>query len=155
MVWRSVTPAQAAAKLKLADANATARMGALLAGDLAQVVPRPPRNARGDREPAFRGGEGALLLSYVRTGSERVELRLTDQRIERLVFRPVDAVSPLAPMILAEGVGAVRLRFRLKGEWLDRWQQSNRATLPQAVELTITRPGEAALTRLFMVGAGA
>ncbi len=147
--------AQATAKSRLADANATARMSALLAADLAQAVPRPPRNDRGDREPAFRGGEGSLLLSYVRAGTERIELRLTDQRIERISFRPVDGATPLSPMVMAQGVGAVRLRFRLKGEWLDRWQQSNRATMPQAVEMTINRPGEAPLTRLFLVGTGA
>ncbi len=157
--------AQESAKVRLADAGATARISALLTGDLLQAVPRLTRNTRGDREPVFRGGEGSLVLAYVRggwanaegagrSGLQRVELQLNDGRLERVVRPLVDGAAPLPPVVLAEGIGNARLRFRVKGEWLDRWQPSNVQAMPQAVELTITRAGEAPLTRLFLVGVG-
>jgi general secretion pathway protein J len=154
--------AQASAKLRLADVAATERMGALLTADLLQAVPRISRNTRGDAEPAFRGGEGALLLSYVRSGAgggdrsalQRVELRLEQGRIERVARAHVDGALALSPMILAENVARVELRFREKGEWQDRWASTKAEALPQAIELRVTRKGEAPVTRLFLVGVG-
>ncbi len=148
--------AQEAASLKLADAATTERIGALLAADLLQAVPRVTRNARGDVEPAFRGGEGVLLLSYVRGGSrvQRVELRFEDRAVARVVFTAPDGGVGLPAQALAAGVQNARVRFREKGEWQDRWQSSRAAALPDAVELTVARNGEAPVTRLFLIGAG-
>lgn len=154
--------AQVAAKERLADVAATERMGALLAGDLLQAVPRISRNTRGDNEAAFRGGEGALLLSYVRGGAgsgegsalQRVELRLNQRRIERIARARVDGAPFKPPMVLATDVTRVQLRFREKGEWQDRWASTKPEALPNAIELRITRKGEAPLTRLFLVGVG-
>ncbi len=157
--------AQETAKLRLTDAAATARMSALLTSDLLQAVPRLTRNMRGDTEPAFRGGEGSLVLAYVRggwsnpdgaarSGLQRVEWQLKDQQLNRVVRPLVDGAAPLASTVLADRVRSTRLRFRAKGEWLDRWQPSDGQAMPQVVEITITRANEAPLTRMFLVGVG-
>ena len=158
--------AQEVAKARLADVAATSRLDALLTDDLLQAVPRVTRNTRGDSEPSFRGGEGALLLAYVRggwanmgdaprSGLQRVELRFADGRLERIVRPMLDGATPLPPVTLADDVKVARVRFFEKGEWQERWQSAKPEAMPRAIELTVARNGEAPLTRLFLMGTGA
>ncbi len=84
---------------------------------------------------------------------QRVEYWWRDGRIERVGYAVADGGEPPEPATLFDHVTDVQLRYRApKGEWLDVWQQQPNQ-LPVAVELVITRAGEAPLTVRFLVGA--
>ncbi|MEK6637477.1 MAG: type II secretion system minor pseudopilin GspJ [Pseudomonadota bacterium] len=159
------TQAQAVTAQRLEGVAAERRLTAILTNDLAQAVARISRDLTGAPEPAFRGGQGPVLLRYVhagransgdaaRSGIQRVEWRLNQARLERITRPLVDGASDAEPTIMAENVERVALRFRNEGVWLADWAPSDPLELPEAVELTITRKGVAPLTRLFLAGAG-
>lgn len=159
------TQAQAVTAERLEGVAAERRLTAILTNDLAQAVARVSRDITGAPEPAFRGGQGAVLLRYVRSGwsnssdavrsdVQRVEWRLNQTKLERVTRPLVDGAADAEPIIMAENVERVALRFRNEGAWQSDWAPSDPLELPEAVELTITRKGEAPLTRLFLAGAG-
>ena len=141
------------------------RTGALLNADLALAAPRIHRNGEGQPVPAFAGGDGSggLLLAFVRRGQEderafrsslqRVEYRLRDGRLERWRYDAVDGEGHAVAMPLLEGVRRVRLRYRDRdGGWRDRWDPTDPARLPVAVELVSDGEGQGPLRPLFLVG---
>jgi general secretion pathway protein J len=141
------------------------RTGALLNADLAQAAPRIHRNAYGEPVAAFTGGNGgeALLLAFVRRGWEddstfrsslqRVEYRLRDGRLERWRYDAVDGAGRAVAMPLLEGVRRVQLRYRDRdGSWRDRWDPTDPARLPVAVELVSDSDGQGVVRQLFLVG---
>jgi len=143
---------------------ATVRTRALLTADLAQAAPRPYRRSDRSPAPAF-GGEDGALLALVRRGwanedgrprasLQRVEYRLVDGRLERVAYPHVDGAAPGPAAVLLTGVRSVRLRYRDRGEWRERWDPARPDALPQAVEAVIAIEGAPELRQLFLVGAG-
>lgn len=141
------------------------RTGALLNADLAQAAPRVHRNGDGQPVAAFTGGNGrdALLMAFVRRGWEdessfrsslqRVEYRLREGRLERWRFDAVDGAGRAVAMPLLTGVRSVQLRYRDRdGGWRDRWDPTDPARLPVAVELVSDSEGQGQLRQLFLVG---
>jgi general secretion pathway protein J len=153
---------------RLLDAvGAVRRTGALLAADLGQAAPRIHRDGEGHPRPAMVGGNGgeALLLAFVRRGWEdesafrsslqRVEYRLREGRLERWRYDAVDGEGHAVAMPLIEGVRQVRLRYRDRdGSWRDRWDPTDPARLPVAIELVSDSAGQGELRQLFVVGSG-
>ena len=149
----------------LAELGEMRRVGALLNADLAQAAPRLYRNGEGRPQRAFAGGAGdaPLLLTFVRGGwdsgdgatVQRVAYRLRQGRLERLGFARVDGDSPALAVPLLDGVTALRLRYRdEEGEWQDRWNPSDPARLPSAVELVTSTEDHGTVRELFLVGSG-
>ncbi len=147
--------------------GALRRTGALLNADLALAAPRSHRNGDGQPVPAFTGGNGgeALLLAIVRRGWEddnafrsslqRVEYRLRDGRLERWRYDAVDGAGHAVAMPLLEGIRRIQLRYRDRdGNWRDRWDPTDPARLPAAVELVSDSDGQGQVRQLFLVGGG-
>lgn len=148
--------AQAASALALEDVSGDRRLSAILISDLGQAVPRVSRDATGAPRPAFQSNQDELLLAYVRGGStpQHVEIRLEKGTLVRVATPFVDGAAPAQPLTLETGVERVQLRFRAKTDWLDNWDSERTDTLPRAIDLTITRRGQAPVKRLFLVGTG-
>lgn len=149
----------------LESLGAVRRTGALLNADLAQAAPRVHRNGDGQPVAAFIGGNGgdALLMAFVRRGWEdestfrsslqRVEYRLRAGRLERWRYDAVDGEGHAVAMPLITGVRSVQLRYRDRdGSWRDRWDPTDPARLPAAVELVSDSEGQGQLRQLFLVG---
>ena len=147
--------------------GALRRTDALLNADLAQAAPRIRRNGDGQPVPAFTGGTGsdALLMAFVRRGWEdetafrsslqRVEYRIREGRLERWRYDAVDGEGRPVAMPLLERVRSVRLRYRERdGAWRDRWDPTDPARLPTAVELVSDSEGQGQVRQLFLVGSG-
>jgi general secretion pathway protein J len=159
------TQAQAVTAQRLEGIAAERRLTAILTNDLAQAVARVSRDLTGTPEPAFRGGQGPVLLRYVRaglsntgeasrSGLQRVEWRIEKGQLSRTARSLVDGAADANAIVMADNVERVALRFRNEGTWQSDWVPSDPLELPEAVELIITRKGEAPLTRLFLAGAG-
>jgi Type II secretion system (T2SS), protein J len=56
---------------------------------------------------------------------------------------------------LAKGVSGVRFRFRQRGAWSDNWRPTRVESLPEAVEMILSRNGQADIRYLFIAGARA
>jgi general secretion pathway protein J len=147
--------------------GALRRTGALLGADLGQAAPRIHRDRDGRPLPAFTGNDGgdALLLGLVRRGWEdesafrsslqRVEYRLREGRLERWRYDAVDGEGRPAAMTLLDNVRSVRLRYRdREGLWRERWDPTDPARLPAAVEMVSDSAGQGQVRMLFLVGGG-
>ena len=161
--------AQAAASQRLDGVADDRRMASLLAGDLAQSIPRITRDGVGANQRAFSGTNGigaAPVLRYVRGGwsnpdgsarasIQRVEIAVAGERLERRTYAMADGATAGEPMVLADGVENVRLRYRDKGLWKPVWDEPRPDALPKAVELIVKRKGQPALMMAFLVGVNA
>ena len=147
----------------LAELGEIRRTGALLTADLAHALPRVRRNSEGGPEPAFAGGDGSrpLLLAFVRGGRDsgeggepqRVAYRLSGGVLERLAWTRVDGGGDPTAVPLLDGVGAVRLRYRdSDGNWRERWDPTDTAELPVAVELITDSDTHGMVRQLVLVG---
>ena len=159
--------AQAAATERLDAVANDQRMASLLASDLAQAVPRITRDVIGANQRAFTGTNGVgvvPMLRYVRGGwsnpdgnprasIQRVEIALDQGRLERRTYMMADGATAGPPMVLADTVENVRLRYRDKGIWKPVWDDPNPVSLPKAVELIIERKDAPDLMMAFLVGA--
>ncbi len=160
--------AQEVADERLAELAELRRAGALLTSDLAQAAPRVWRDEVGATRPALVGGSGqgeAVILSLVRRGWEnledanrpsiqRVEYRMTGDRLERVAYSHVDGAAPMPPVPVATGVRQLRLRYRdREGDWRDRWDPTQPSQLPLAVELVLETQANGRIRQLFLVGA--
>ena len=158
---------QEASERVLDKVGALRRTDALLNADLAQAAPRIRRDGDGRPLPAFTGGNGseALLFAFVRRGWEdettfrsslqRVEYRLRDGRLERWRYDAVDGAGRPVAMPLLERVRRVQLRYRDRdGAWRDRWDPTEPARLPTAIELVSVSEGQGQVRQLFLVGSG-
>jgi general secretion pathway protein J len=155
--------AQQGASTRLEAVAGERRLTAILTNDLLQARPRITRGLTGQSEAAFRGGNGTLLLSYVRGGwangdgaprasVQRVEITRDKNRLIRSTRAMADGTAPSNPVVLVDDLAALQIRFRQKGEWVDQWNPTRADLIPRAVELTITRTGQQPLRRLFIVG---
>ena len=161
--------AQAQVKERLDDMAAVQRAGGALAADLGQAVPRISRTEAGTLAPAFwshREGGAVPVMQFVRGGwdnlgdlprpsLQKVEYWVRQGRLERRTYRQVDGAGGEEPATLLDHVDDVALRFRdARGEWRDEWIPTQPDLMPRAVELTVTRTGEAPVTLRFLVGPG-
>lgn len=146
---------------RLDELAAITRARALMAADLGQAAPRPWRDATGARQAAFSGGDTVLRLvrrgwtnegGAARSSLQRVEYRLTADRLERQSWPMVDGSAPNPPSVLVSGVTALALRFHSGGQWLDRWEPDRSDRLPDAVEITVTSRVMPAVRQAFIVG---
>jgi general secretion pathway protein J len=160
--------AQAMAGERLEGLADVRRAGALLTADLAQAARRPYRDSAGEVRPAFTGepsGEGVASLVFVRRGwdnadgrprpsLQKVAYRLAGGRLERIAYPLVDGAEPMAAAVLIENVRGVSFRYRDEdGGWRDRWDPTDPAALPVAVEMVATTERGGALRQLFLTGA--
>ncbi len=148
--------AQAASARALDDVSGDRRLSAILIGDLGQAVPRVSRDEAGRPRPAFQANQGTLLFGYVRGGAkpQHVEIRLDKGQLVRVATPFVDGAAAAGPLVLETDVESAKLRFRAKTDWQDNWDSERTDAIPRALELTITRRGEAPVRRLFLVGTG-
>lgn len=158
--------AQAGVSAKLDDVSDLNRTLAILSADLAQAVDRPTRDERGTRLPALTGEPGGAAdpsLRLVRggwsnpdaaprPGLQKVAWRIANGALERVAWPMLDGAAPLPPAALLPGVADLRLRYRYRGAWSDRWDGANGVALPDAVELRVTRTDGRAYRQLFLVG---
>lgn len=157
---------RAATSERIDALSAVLRTRSLLTSDLAQATPRLYRREDGSVSQAFRGSEDDVLLALVRRGwanddgaprasLQRVEYRLNDGRLERISYPHVDGSRTGTASVLLAGVRSVTLRYRIDGEWRDRWDALRPELMPQAVEAVILLDGAPELRQLFLVGTGA
>ena len=158
--------AQAASSQRLDSVADDQRMASALASDLAQAVPRITRDVVGANQRAFSGTNGvgaAPVLRYVRSGwsnpdagtrasIQRVEIALEQGRLERRTYAMTDGATAGEPMVLADNVESIRLRYRNKGLWTPVWDDPRPDALPKAVELIVKRKDQPALMMAFLVG---
>ena len=158
--------AQAAAQRQLDGVAAERRMVALLTADFAQAVPRLARDDQGKPLRAFEGTDGAvpgIVMGYVRagrsnpagvarTGVERVDLVFEKGQLLRRAYAMTDGTKANSTIVLADRLAAVRLRYRDKDGWRNRWDALRPDALPRAVEITTTPQGRAPLLTAFLVG---
>lgn len=145
---------------------AITRTRALLAADLGQAAGRPWRDESGIGHAAFTGNSDGILLQLVRRGwrndgsaprasLQRVEYRLTGDKLERRSWPMVDGAVANPPATMVSGVTELSIRFHSQGQWRDRWDPERRDQLPDAVELTIGAQASPVLRQAFLVGPGA
>jgi len=153
--------AQATGGAKLDDLAALARTGSILSADLAQAADRPARDAGGVLLPAFVGEASAVTLvrggwsnldGAARPSAQKVRWDLGDGRLVRTAWPQLDGAQPLDPATMLAGVRAVRLRYRRRGAWSDRWDGAAGVPLPDAVELSISRTSDVGYRQMFVVG---
>lgn len=160
--------AQAASGRKLDDLAALNRTLSILSADLAQARARATRDEAGTPLPAFvgeRDDAARPMLRLVRGGwtnldaqarpeAQKVEYRLDRGVLQRLGYPQIDGAAPLPPAPLLDRVRAVRLRYRFRGAWSDRWDGGGGVALPQALELRLVRADGVEYRQLFLVGTG-
>ena len=150
---------------RLSSVADSRRVAALLASDLGQIVARSTRGVSGQVEPAFGGGNGAVLMTYVRSGKsnpdelsrsglERVMWRLSEDRLERIVRTQLDGGADGEPAVMIRGLNSAGVRFRGGAGWSKDWRPAKPDDLPRAVELTVRRRGEAPLSIMALAGGG-
>jgi general secretion pathway protein J len=160
--------AQASTGKRLDEVAAIRRVGALLTADLAQAAPRVSRDADGRQQVAFEGGTGApkeVVLAFVRRGwsneeaaarasLQKVEYRLEDGALFRRTWPMVDGAEASPPSRVLGGVRSLALRYRIGGEWRERWDSKRPGAMPQAVEAVIDIEGLGPVRQLFLTGTG-
>lgn len=146
--------------------SALQRTRQLLRADLGQAAPRSVRDSSGRTELAFAGGQGDRLISLTRAGwsnsdarprpsLQRVDYRLVDGRLERVVHQQLDGGGFLAPQVLYEGVTGATVTFLSGGFESRTWPVNDQRQMPDAVRLDMTFEGYGPLTQWFLVGGGA
>ncbi len=153
---------------KLDDDSAVARTLSIMAADFAQAQQRPTRDETGTPHPAFVGegnSAAAPMLLLVRSGwlnlddaprstLQKVEYRVADGVLQRIAYPMPDGAPPLPPTALMSHVRAATIRYRVNGAWSDRWDGTQGAVLPQALDLQLARDDGTMLRQMFMVGTG-
>ena len=140
--------------------------------ELLQAAPRSIRADLGESEPALRSSFAAdfsLQLTHggwpnsagvPRSTQQRTAYRIEDDELIRYHWNVLDRTVnniPVATVLLDE-IESLTFRFlQSDGEWSDQWPPvnvqaaSNSTSLPRAVEITLTLPGEGELTRMVEV----
>ena len=160
--------AQSATGAKFDGLSELAQTNAVFSADLAQAVDRAPRDEGGVVRPAFIGEADASavpMLQLVREGwtnidavprasLQKVAYRVAGGALERVAYPMIDGAAPLPAAAVLTDVTSVRLRYRFRGAWIDRWDGSAGIALPQAVELSVGRKDGTVYRQLFLVGTG-
>ena len=156
--------AQATTGAKFDDLSALNRTVSLMSGDLAQAVQRGSRDESGTLIPAFTG-EADGQVRFVRSGwsnidggprasIQKVAYRMDGGVWQRIAYPMVDGAAPLSPTLLLTRVRSVAARYRYRGAWSDRWDGTQGAALPQAIELDILREDGIGYRAVMLVGTG-
>lgn len=162
---RTSVDTQAIVETRLADLNAVERLRLVLASDLGQATDRPTRGNDGTAAPAFVGAGDRFLLvrggrdnldQSPRPSLQRVAWQVDGGRLVRTGFAALDGANKGEDAVLATDLEGARLRYRgLDGGWRADWPGAvTDPPLPRAVELSVRRRGEAALTMIFELPAG-
>jgi general secretion pathway protein J len=156
--------AQEAAEFRLGELSEWRRASTLMSADLGQAAARLHRDQGGAPLPAMSGGP--VSLGFVRRGWEnvdgkprpslqRVEYRLSGNKLERLSWQMVDGAQPRAAVTMLDGVRSVAFRYRMPtGDWRDRWDPEEADDLPLAVEMVADAEGSGVTRQLFFTGRG-
>ncbi|MES9901499.1 MAG: type II secretion system minor pseudopilin GspJ [Sedimenticola sp.] len=134
--------------------------------DLAQAVDRGTRDEFGDNQPAFSGGNGDELLTFVHAGTmgvdrahmqlQLVAYRLDGERLQRLSWPVLDRMQGSEPEVLdlTDGVSGLELRFS-HDEWQGTWPPygsgKDQPALPGAVEVALMTERWGEIRRIFLV----
>ena len=164
-LMRFSVDAQSATKARLDDVAIERRMSVVLTNDLAQVVQRTNRDVAGRALPAFRGRSGSELMAYVRggrsngngaarSGLQKIMWQLDKGQLQRVTYSMIDGAAPASPVVMADNVIRIDLRFKSAGQWRSIWSPTTPTALPTALEFTITRRDREPVTRMFIVGTG-
>ncbi|OYY78664.1 MAG: type II secretion system protein GspJ [Sphingomonas sp. 28-62-20] len=160
--------AQGVTAAKLDDIAAIGRLSSALSADLAQASPRQTRDEGGIAIPAFQGGSGSAgtpMLQLVRNGwtnlddapragLQKVEYRVENNTLLRVAYPMLDGAAALPPATLLGSVASVGLRYRIGGAWSDRWTAEPGMTLPEAMEMLVTRSDGTRFRSVYLVGTG-
>ena len=149
----------------LADgAGDRTRLAALLGADCAQAASRPWRDVTGTARPAFTADDGALFTVVRRSVTlsgeapqasvERVRWRLENSRLVRRTAAMIDGTDAGTDTVLLTGITSARLRVHDGTGWQERWTVRDPATLPRAIELTLTGPGIGTVRHVLLMGPG-
>lgn len=122
------------------------RLIALFRDDIGQAIARPLTGVGDTRQPSFRGGSTRLMLvkngwanpgEQARASIQRVEWNAQGGGATRIAHLFLDGSDPGQPATLVKARN-VRFRYRQAGgEWIDRFEPTERVLLPSAVEMTI------------------
>lgn len=151
----------------------------LIERDINQIVNRPVRNLYGDFEPALtsRDQAYALVLTHGgwrnplgsrRSGLQRSAYELIGEELHRRYWVTLDRAEEDGShdQLLLDGVTDLTIRFLTDdNEWVDDWPASDNggspsetgtrkrpeATLPRAIELTVTQRRFGKLSRIFLL----
>ncbi|MDQ2892790.1 MAG: type II secretion system minor pseudopilin GspJ [Pseudomonadota bacterium] len=156
--------AQETTGMKFDDVSALNRTLALMSGDLGQATMRAARDEGGAIQPAFTG-QADGTMRFVRAGwsnidgaprssLQKVAYRVEGGVLQRIAYPLVDGAAPLPATALLTAVERVSARYRFKGAWSDRWDGSQGAPLPEAVELSIARKGGRGYRAMMLIGTG-
>lgn len=154
---------QAVTGAKLDDAAALGRTVSILSADLGQAVNRAARDEGGTVRPAFVGlGDGVTLVrlgwSNVDAGpratAQKVAWRVNGGTLERVAYPMLDGAAPMAAAPMLTRVRTLRLRYRFRGAWSDRWDGATGVPLPDAAELSLLREDGTAWRTVVVVGTG-
>lgn len=155
--------AQATTGAKLDDAAAIGRTVSILSADLGQAVNRPARDEGGTVRPAFVGDAAGVSLVRLgwsnidaapRAAVQKVAYRLGAGTLERSAYPMLDGAAPMPPAALMTRVRALRLRYRYKGAWSDRWDGAAGVPLPDAAEISLIRDDGTTWQTTLLVGTG-
>ena len=155
--------AQATQGAKLDDAAAIGRTVSILSADFGQAVNRPARDEGGTVRPAFVGDAGSVSLVRLgwsnvdaapRAAAQKVAYRIGAGTLERVAYPLLDGAAPLPPATLMTRVRSVRLRYRFKGAWSDRWDGAAGVPLPDAAEVNVLRDDGTLWRATMLVGTG-
>jgi general secretion pathway protein J len=159
---RASVQSQAAVEQRLGEIGQLSRLHALLASDLSQAVARATRGPAGVR-PEFEGTSGGLALVRAgwtnldaanRSDLQRVEWRLSQGGLVRIGHGRLDGADTGQPALLARDVASAVFRYRRgDGSWVSDYRSTPEEVLPAAVEMSVTRSGEAPILFILPVGA--
>lgn len=155
-------------RAKITRLSELQRAFATLARDFTQIIPRPTRIDGEISNTLFQAERFQLTsddwsVAFVRAGwfnpggelrrseLQKVGYRLRQKTLERLTYLYPDAITGTEPTVtpLLSHVSAFTLRFYKNGEWLTQW--STPATLPAAIEITLTLDDYGTIRRLFLL----
>lgn len=157
---RSSVDTQDAVQDRLRTMGGVNRLRALMANDLAQVLPRSTRGISGEDVPAFLGNGTGFALVHGGAGSfggdprptvERVVYALVGREWRRAVQPMLDGTPSAEGDRIADDVTAVAVRYRGdNGQWIGGWTSEPGDRIPRAVEIRLTREGRAPLVLAFL-----
>lgn len=130
---------------------------AILAVDLGQAARRPSIAADGKPMPAFTLLPEGFVLTRFRSDAavpaiEKVAWGFDGGRLLRQPFPSIDGSPPGDPVVMADGLAAVRIRVATEAGWSDSWNPSQPEDLPRALELTMVRADGVPIVMKMMVG---
>lgn len=163
ILLRASVDTQSAVAQRLSESAVVNRLISALTADLAQIIARPSRDENGNLRPVFDGPSNSDF-TFVRAGRldtldtiqpelQKISYRFEGNMLQRINWPMIDgtAENEAAPMI--ENLSNVSIRYRtLDGLWRDDWSSQDPQSYPRAIELTLEREDEEALTMMFMVG---